>query len=322
MKSSYHVAVGTLTALMLHGSVSQAQENYPDRPVTMIVPAAAGGITDVPARIVAEAMRDDLGQPVLIDNRGGGGGIIGVQAVNQSEPDGYTLGYVNAATHGLLPALMKSIPYDALEDFSPVVLTVRAPMAIAVRADSPFETLDDLIEHAATSERPINYGTPGIGNTSHLIGLTLARNSGADMEAIHYTGEAPMIQDLLVGDLDFVSSNIVKSYVEAGDVRVLATTGEERWFVFPDIPTLQELGINAEYYAWSGIVAPIGTPEGIITRVNEAANVALDDPDVQRRLNESGLEVVGGEPQTMSDVMESYIAHTRSIGEENNISID
>jgi tripartite-type tricarboxylate transporter receptor subunit TctC len=312
------IIIATLTS----GALAQSTDSYPDRPIKVVVPAAAGGVTDTPARLVANRMRDSLGQTLVIENQGGAGGILASETVKRAAPDGYTLLYVNAATHGLLPALKKSLSYDALRDFVPVVMAVRAPLAIVVRSESPYKTLADLVKGAGGSARPLNYGSPGPGNTSHLIGLMLAQESKTPMQAIHYRGEAPMIQDLISGHVDFAASNIIRSHVEAGTLRVLATTGDKRWFAFPDAPTLKELGYSAEYYAWSGFVAPAGTPQAVIDRINRSANDALVVQDVIKALTANGFEIVGGKPEIFANAMNAYIRDVSEIGKKNNLEIE
>ena len=312
------VIVATLTGAAL----AQATDSYPDRPIKVVVPAAAGGVTDTPARIVANRMRDNLGQTLVIENQGGAGGILASESVKRAAPDGYTLLYVNAATHGLLPALKKSLSYDATKDFVPVVMAVRAPLAIVVRSESPYKTLADLVKGAGGDSRPLNYGSPGPGNTSHLIGLMLAQASKTPMQVIHYRGEAPMIQDLISGQVDFAASNIIRSHVEAGTLRVLATTGGKRWFAFPDAPTLKELGYTAEYYAWSGFVAPAGTPQAVVDRINKSANIALAEPEVIKALTANGFEIVGGKPEIFAKAMSDYIRDVSEIGRKNNLEIE
>ena len=244
------------------------------------------------------------------------------RASSARPPDGYTLLYVNAATHGLLPALKKSLSYDALKDFVPIAMVVRAPLAVVVRSESPYKTLADLVKGASDQSKPLNYGSPGPGNTSHLIGLMLAQASKTPMQVVHYRGEAPMIQDLISGQVDFAASNIIRSHVEAGTLRVLATTGEKRWFAFPDAPTLKELGYPVEYYAWSGFVAPAGTPQAVIDRINKSANIALTDQDVIKVLQANGFEIVGGTPEVFVKAMTSYINSVSEIGRKNNLAID
>jgi tripartite-type tricarboxylate transporter receptor subunit TctC len=276
-------------AALIGAAHAQATGSYPDRPIKVVVPAAAGGVTDTPARVVTNRMRDNLGQTFVIENQGGAGGILGSESVKRAPPDGYTLLYVNAATHGLLPALKKSMPYDALGDFVPIAMVVRAPLAIVVRSESPYKTLADLVKRAGDQSKPLNYGSPGPGNTSHLLGLMLAQASKTPMQAVHYRGEAPMIQDLISGQVDFAASNIIRSHVEAGTLRVLATTGDKRWFAFPEAPTLKELGYAVEYYAWSGFVAPAGTPQAVVDRINKSANAALAEQDVIKALTANGF---------------------------------
>jgi tripartite-type tricarboxylate transporter receptor subunit TctC len=315
-------ASAVVLAALIGAAYAQVTGTYPDRPIKVVVPAAAGGVTDTPARIVTNRMRDNLGQTFVVENQGGAGGILASESVKRAAPDGYTLLYVNAATHGLLPALKKSLSYDALSDFVPIVMAVRAPLAVVVRSDSPYKTLADLVKEAGSGSKPLNYGSPGPGNTSHLIGLMLAQASRTPMQAVHYRGEAPMIQDLISGQVDFAASNIIRSHVETGTLRVLATTGEKRWFAFPDAPTLKELGYPVEYYAWNGFVAPAGTPQAVIDRINKSANVALADQDVIKALTANGFELVGGAPEVFAKAMKSYINDVSEIGRKNNLEID
>ena len=316
------VVVAGLFAGLIGAAQAQATGGYPERPIRVVVPAAAGGVTDTPARVVTNRMRDNLGQIIVIENQGGAGGILASESVKRAAPDGYTLLYVNAATHGLLPALKKSLSYDALNDFMPIAMVVRAPLAVVVRGDSPYKTLADLVKEASIQPKPLNYGSPGPGNTSHLIGLMLAQASKTSMQAVHYRGEAPMIQDLISGHVDFAALNIIRSHVEAGTLRVLATTGDKRWFAFPDAPTLKELGYTAEYYAWSGFVAPAGTPQAVVDRINKSGNVALAEPEVIKALTANGFEIVGGKPEIFAKAMSAYISDVSEIGRKNNLEIE
>ena len=315
-------AIAVLFAALTSDALAQAADSYPDRPIKVVVPAAAGGVTDTPARVVTNRMRDNLGQTFVVENQGGAGGILASENVKRASPDGYTLLYVNAATHGLLPALKKSLSYNALKDFVPIVMAVRAPLAIVVRSESPYKTLADLVKGADGESRSLNYGSPGPGNTSHLIGLMLAQASKMPMQAVHYRGEAPMIRDLISGQVDFAASNIIRTHVEADTLRVLATTGAKRWFAFPDAPTLKELGYTAEYYAWSGLVAPAGTPQAVVERINKSANIALAEQDVIKALTANGFEVVGGAPDIFAKGMSSYIRDVSEIGRKNNLEVD
>src|SRR6195952_6049370 len=183
------IAATVIFAGLTGAAHAQGTDSYPDRSIKLVVPAAAGGVTDTPARIVANRMRDTLGQTFFIENQGGAGGILASESVKRASPDGYTLLYVNAATHGLLPALKKSIPYDAMKDFVPIAMAVRAPLAIVVRNESPFKTLADLVRGAEGQSKSLNYGSPGPGNTSHLIGLLFSQTTKTPLKARHYRGE-------------------------------------------------------------------------------------------------------------------------------------
>jgi tripartite-type tricarboxylate transporter receptor subunit TctC len=316
------IAAAGIFVALIGAAHAQATDSYPDRPIKVVVPAAAGGVTDTPARIVTNRMRENLGQTLVVENQGGAGGILAAESVKRAPPDGYTLLYVNAATHGLLPALKKSISYDALRDFVPIAMAVRAPLAIVVRSESPYKSLADLVKGAEGQSKSLNYGSPGPGNTSHLIGLMLSQASKAPMQAVHYRGETPMIQYLISGQVDFAASNIIRSHVEAGTLRVLATTGDKRWFAFPDAPTLKELGYTAEYYAWSGFVAPAGTPQAVVDRINKSVNIALAEQEVIKALTANGFEIVGGKPEIFAKAMTAYISDVSEIGRKNNLEID
>ena len=267
-------ATAIIIAALTSAALAQSTDTYPDRPIKVVVPAAAGGVTDTPARVVTNRMRDNIGQSFVIENQGGAGGILAAESVKRAAPDGYTLLYVNAATHGLLPALKKSLSYDALKDFVPVAMAVRAPLAIAVKSDSRYRTLADLVK-GGSEAKPLNYGSPGPGNTSHLIGLMLTQESKTPMQAVHYRGEAPMIQDLISG-----------------------------------------------YYAWSGFVAPAGTPQAIVDRLNRSANIALAEPEVIKALTANGFEIVGGKPEIFAKAMDAYISDVSAIGKKNNLEIE
>ena len=180
----------------------------------------------------------------------------------------------------------------------------------------------DLVEGVGGQSKSLTYGSPGPGNTSHLVGLMLAQASKSPMQAVHYRGEAPMIQDLISGQVDFAASNIIRTHVEAGTLRVLATTGDKRWFAFPDAPTLKELGYTAEYYAWSGFVAPAGTPQTVVDRINASANTALADQDVIKALTANGFEIVGGKPEVFSNAISAYIRDVGEIGRKNGLEIE
>lgn len=304
-------------------SVAAAAADYPVRPIRAVVPAAPGGITDVAARAIGSRMRDTLHQTVVIDNRGGAGGLIGGEVVKNANPDGYTVLYGHAAMLTMLPALKRHMPYQIMDDFVPVVFGVRTPMALVTRPDAPFSTVRQMIDLAKARPKGINYATAGVGNTSHLVGLMLAREAGGKMTAIHFKGDGPALVDLLAGQVDVYLAGNVRQYVDAGRLRVLAVTGAKRWFVFPEAPTLGESGFkDIELYGFSGFLAPKGTPAGAVNRLNAAANQALKDPKVRDTLKVAGYEIMGGSPEDFRVFLQREIERVRKVGKDNNLVID
>ncbi len=317
----------TLSALALAVAVivpiaANAQDVYPSKPIKMIVNGAAGGVTDIPARVLAEHMRESLGQSIVIENNGGGGGIIGAMQVKSATPDGYTLGYFHAASHGLLPALKKNLPYNATEDFIQVFQTVRAPFALIVPPGIPVKSIKELEAYAKSKPDGLSYGTPGIGNSSHLLGIIMAKQFGVVMKAVHYRGESLAAQDVVGGNIDWALVSQAKSLHDGGKVRAIATSGDKRWFAFPDVPTLREQGVPVDVYAFNGIMAPKGTPQAIIDKLNAAANLALKKPEVREKLQQVGFELFGGTPQDFRKSILTYIEFARKLGQENNLSIE
>ena len=311
-----------LAATFLFPIAAHAQDVYPSKPIKLIVNGAAGGVTDVPARVLAEHMREHLGQTLVIENNGGGGGINGAMQVKGAAPDGYTLGYFHAASMGLLPALKKNMPYHPTEDFIPVFQTVRAPFALIVNPATGYKTVKDLVEAGRKKPDGLNYGTPGIGNSSHLLGIIMAKQYGYTMKAVHYRGESLAAQDVVSGTLDWSLVQQVKGLVDGGKLTAIATSGDKRWFMLPDVPTLREQGVPVDIYAWNGIFAQKGTPQAIVDKLNAAANAALKAPEMRKKLEELGFELHGGKPETFSKTIVDYIEFSKKLGAENNLSIE
>jgi tripartite-type tricarboxylate transporter receptor subunit TctC len=314
--------VVTLAAMLLAPRETRAQDAYPSKPIRMIVNGAAGGVTDIPARLIAEHMREILGQTIVVESNGGGGGIVGAMQVKNAPADGYTLGYFHAASHGLLPALKKNMPYDALEDFIQVFQTVRAPFAFIVPTSRPYKTIAEMIAYAKTKPDGLSCGTPGIGNSSHLVCIIMAKQYGVIMKPVHYRGESLAAQDVVGGTLDWAMVSSAKGIVDGGTARAIATTGDKRWFVFPDVPTLREQGVPVDIYAFNGIMVPKGTPQPIVDKLNAAANEALQKPGVKEKLAAIGFETIGGTPALFRKSIVDYITFAKKLGEENNLSID
>ena len=301
---------------------ARAEAEWPSRPLRLVVPFAPGGLTDIPARLVAAHMSRTLGQPVAVENRPGATGTIGADAVRLAAPDGYTLLQANAASNAQAPALCRNVAYDPVSDFTAVALCVVSPFALVVRADRPLRSMDDMVALARREGR-VTFGTTGPGGTCHILALMLSRTTGVTFEPIHFPGDGPAIQEVLAGRLDMHYAAAARPHVEAGRLRVVATTGAERWSVFPEAPTLVELGFKgADLYGWNGIAGPRGLPPAVVAKLNEAANAALRDPEIRARLAAAGLEPQGGTPERFAAHIAAEYARYRRIGQEFNLLMD
>lgn len=275
-------------------------ETYPSRPITMIVPFAAGGPTDVIARIVADGMRGPLGQPVLIENAGGAGGNIGVARAARAAPDGYTVCVGMFTTH-VINAAIYALPYDVVKDFEPVALLVSQPSLIVSRKTLPANDLKELIAWLKSNPVKALAGTGGIGTPPHIFGLFFERATGTRFEFIPYRGAGPALQDMVAGQLDLmidVAGNSLPQ-VRAGSIKVYAVAAKSRLAVAPDIPTVDEAGLPGLYFTvWYGLWVPKGTPAEIVGKLNAAAVEALADANVRSRLTSLGQDIFPRDQQT------------------------
>jgi tripartite-type tricarboxylate transporter receptor subunit TctC len=275
-------------------------ESYPSRPVTMVVPFAAGGGTDIFARILAEGMRGPLGQTVVIENVAGAGGSIGVARVVHAAPDGYTLSIGTLTTHVLSGALYP-LQFDLLNDLAPIAELGDEPLLIAAKNALPVKNLKDLIAWLKANPDKATAGIPGVGSTGNLADLSFQKTTGTSFQFVPYRGDGPAVQDLVAGQIDMMiepSSNFV-AQVEAKTVNGLAVTAKTRHPGMPQVPTVDEAGLPGFYVSiWFGLWAPKDTPQDIIAKVNAAAVAALADPDVKARLAKLGQETSARGQQT------------------------
>ncbi len=304
-----------------------AQTAFPSRPIRVIVPFGAGGSVDVAARLLAREMQDRLGQPVVIENRTGGTGKVGVLAVAQSAPDGHTLAMINAITHGTVPATTADPGYDPVNGLVPVVRAAESPIALLVHRDVPARNVQDLVALLRARPGAFTYATGGAGSGAHLtIVLFLAQAGLRQDAALHvpYRGEAPALVDLIAGTVHFAMIGAgSQDALSGGVLRVLATTGTERWSRYPDAPTMGESGLpNVLYTGWSGLAAPPGTPAPIVARLNEAANDALRTPALRRAMAESGIAAQGGTPVEFRDHIAREVARWREVVTSNNLTFE
>jgi tripartite-type tricarboxylate transporter receptor subunit TctC len=302
--------------LMAAAGIAAAQSPFPSKPITMVVPFPAGGLADIVGRPVAEAMSRDLGQPVIIENKGGAGGGIGMGQVAKAQPDGYTI-VMALSSYSVLPeadAIIGRPQMYSYQSLRPLARFTADPTVLAVRADAPWKTVKDFVEDAKKRPGAINYGSSGNYGTMHVPMEILAQTAGIKMTHVPFTGAAPAVVALLGGQIDAVSSGpaTVVQHVKAGKLRVLGHWGNGRLESLPDVPSLKDAGYNAEYAQWSGLFIPAGVPEPVAQRLRAAAKAAGNDPKVRDVIGHAGSPVMF---QDTPDFEKYVQADVRRMGE-------
>ncbi|MEO5771986.1 MAG: tripartite tricarboxylate transporter substrate binding protein [Burkholderiaceae bacterium] len=280
-----------------------AAQQYPTRPVTVVVPFPAGGGGDFLARTVQDGFSKALGQQVIIENKAGAGGALGTSAVARAAPDGYTIVLGNIGTHAINPSVYKTLSYDPVKDFAPISHAVNVEYGVIVGKKQNVASLKELIQVARQNPGKLNFGSGGAGSGPHLGGELFKKHADIDIAHIPYKGGAPMMNDLLGGQIDLVVADLptVIAQVRAGSLRLLAMASKERSPLMPDVPTTVEAGLEGfEMSAWQALYAPAGTPAPIISRINAAFTKALSAPDVRERLRAAGSEVVASTPEALA----------------------
>jgi tripartite-type tricarboxylate transporter receptor subunit TctC len=295
VRKSLFIAMMALAAAF---TPAQAQ-NYPARPITLVIPFAPGGSTSIVGRGVAEKMSELLGEKIIIDNRPGAGGTVGTRAVAKSDPDGYTLILGYTGTLAIGPSLYKNVGYDPRKDFAPIGMIGNAPNSLVVNPSFPAKTLAELIAYAKANPGTVNFGSAGAGTASHITGEYFASAAGIKLVHIPYKGTGPALTDLLGGHIPMAFAPIPASHtnVAAGKLRALAVTSAQRSGLLPDVPTIAESGIAGfDASLYYGLAAPAGTPRPIIERLNKELNIALASDDVRKRLAIEGAEPLPSTP--------------------------
>ncbi len=298
-----------LAALVLSiASLAGAQGSYPAKPITMVVPFPPGGLADLVGRPVAEAMSRDLGQPVVVENKGGAGGGIGMAHAAKAQPDGYII-LMALSSFTVIPEADKVLgraPMYTLDSLRPIARITADPTVLAVRADAPWKTVKDLVEDARKRPGGINYGSSGNYGTMHVPMEILSQSAGIKMTHVPFTGAGPAVVALLNGQIDAVSSApvTVLQHMKSGKLRVLGHWGTARLEAMPDVPSLKAAGYDAEYAQWSGLFVPAGTPEAVVQRLRKAAQFAVQDAKVKETI------MNGGSPVLYQDApyFEKYVA--------------
>jgi tripartite-type tricarboxylate transporter receptor subunit TctC len=299
------ILAGLAAALLATAALAQA---YPVKPIRLIVPFAAGGGNDNVARLVGKHLSESLGQPLVIDNRPGAGGVLGAEVAAKAAPDGYTLFLGGVGSHAVNPNLNASLPYDPIRDFAPVALLAQAPLVLVVHPSVPADSFKAFVALARAKPGQLNYASNGNGSSSHLAAVMFDSMTGVDMVHVPYKGLSPALTDLLSGRVQLMFSSVVAilPHIRAEKLRGLAVTGGKRLPSMPDLPTIAESGLPGyEASSWYGVLAPAGTPREIVVKLNAELVKALAQPEVRASLLAEGAEPIGGTP-------EQFAAHISS----------
>lgn len=302
-----------------------AADNYPSRPIKLIVPFGAGGSTDIVARLLADKMGPILGQAVVIENKGGAGGSIGAAEIAKSAPDGYTIGMATVSTHGSNPAIMSKLPYDARKDFAPITNVMAVPSVFVVHPSVPANTMQEFIALAKKEPGKYSFASPGTGSLGHANIENFMNLAGIELLHVPYKGAGQALNDALGGQVNAMTDNLSSSLtnIKAGKLRPLAVLGLKRAEVLPDVPTYTELGFpEMGDGGWFGLVAPAGTPKPIIDKLNAAAHQVMQDPDFQNKQKEIAGEGMGNTPEEFAEQIDAAIERYTAVAKRANIRID
>lgn len=306
-------------------AAAQPAESYPNRPIRLIVPFGPGAGVDVVGRVVGQKLTESLGQTIVIDNRAGAGGTLGASIAAKATSDGYTLVMGSIGSLGTSKGLYKDLAYDPIRDFAPITLAARAPSGLLVHAALPIKTTSELIAYAKASPGKLNAASAGNGSPSHLAVEMLKSMAGIRIVHVPYKGPAQALQAVASGEAQMQIQSLVSAmpHIQAGRMRLIATTGTKRSSQVPDIPTVSEAAVPAfEVYTWFGMLAPAGTPNSIVQKLNAEIVAVLRQPDVRKYLVNQGAEVVGNKPEEFAKFIEQEVAKWTKVIRESGARID
>ncbi len=295
-------------AMALAAPAAVLAQKYPAKPIRLVLPFTAASAVDVLARLYAQKMSEAWGQQVLVDNRTGAAGIIGMEAIAKSPPDGYTLGMGNAATLAMNPHLYQKLPYDVTRDYAPISLAAIIRNCLVVHPSLPVKSVKELIALAKARPGQLNYASGGVGSAQHVPMEMLKALAGINIVHVPYKGLTPAFNDVLAGEVPMIIPGLVSvlPYHQSGRLRIIATTGATRTGVTPEIPTIAQAGVPGyEFDSWTGFLAPTGTPSAIVSQVNAEVVRISNLPDVRDRLTSLGFDVVGGTPEAFVALIKS-----------------
>jgi tripartite-type tricarboxylate transporter receptor subunit TctC len=317
--------IGIAIALLMCAASPALAQDYPTRPIRILVPYAPGGISDIAARIVGAKLTEAWGQQVVVENRPGGNGFIAVTDAARSVPDGYSLVMVTTGDVAINPALFKDVPYDVERDLTPISTVSDAPMVLATNGDSPYKSVADVIAAAKAQPGVLNVGTPGYGSINQLVLESIALNTGTTFVHVPYKGGAPAAQALVAGDipLGILASSTVAPYVPSGKIRVLAITTGQRSPLNPEWPTLAQEGAgDISASNWTALLAPKGTPQPIIDKLQAKVVDILNLPDVKSRFAAGGVSTIPSTPAELEAKIKRELATYRLVIEKANVHVD
>lgn len=317
------LSVWLLTALALCAVHHPAlADDYPARPVRIVVPFPPGAGNDLLGRLMADQLSPRLGQPVFVENKAGAGSQIGIDLVAKSKPDGYNIVLVASDGLSILPAVKPAVPYKVPNDFSFIARLLEIPNVVAINPKLPIHTMAEFIEYAKTHQ--VKYGSSGIGSAPHIGMAMIEKAIGVQMLHVPYPGVAPAINAVIAGTLDavLVTPPTLKPFIDAGSMRALAITGPTRHLLLPDVPTLKEAGVNANMVIWYGLVAPAGTPEPVLAKLRGEVEAALRDPAVVQRLSGLGYQVAFLPGDAFRDYVVKDLEQWKSVANSANIVVE
>jgi tripartite-type tricarboxylate transporter receptor subunit TctC len=312
-------------ALAAAAPFTAGAQAYPAKPITVIVPFAAGGTTDILARVIGQALNKELGQSVIVDNRAGAGGNIGAQLAAKAAPDGYTLFMGTVGTHAINQSLYKKMPFDPVKDFAPLTRVAMVPNLLVAHPSKPYKTVKELIAYAKANPGKVNFGSSGSGSSIHLSGELFNALAKVDMVHVPYKGSAPAVSDLIGGQIDIMFDNMPSAiqHVRAGKLRPLAVTTAKRAPELPEVPTIAEAGVPGyEATSWFGMFAPAGTPAPVVARLHGALVKVLADPEVKKKLAEQGAEPYSEKPEQFAEFIRKETAKWSKVVKDSGASAD
>ncbi len=314
-----------LAMLVMFLASGAGAQDYPTRPVRMVVAFAPGGTTDFMARLIAEKVKAHLGQTVVVENKPGANGAIGADYVAKAEPDGYTLFFSTAGALAINPSMRSDLPYDPIKDFAPVSPIARNTVLLAINPALGINTVPELVARAKEKPGTITVGITGVGAISHLAIEMLQTAAGIKLQPVPYRGAGQAVADFIGGQLNAMSAEVpvLIGQIKAGKAKILAVSAQQRSDVLPDVPTFAELGYpDVVADNWSAVLAPPKTPPAIVAKLNAAFNAVVKDPEVRRKFAENGVSTVGGTPQELTDLIAREMARWRKVVQQTGVKAE